>query len=800
MQLRAGLYLLSIVKHKLLQVWILQMIFLQALSDRPQTEAGIVAAMANMLRHDVFALGVVARSKAVRDLSNFARMHGMTDSTPERLSVYVIDSLATCQDLSIGTSYGEPVLLKRRRKLLVLNGDRSIVLGGDPSEGEPHGLLRITDDIGNDTINLRDLVTDLDASSSLQLALILEKQHWPAAEFSAETLTNALHFLGAIKGESISSEIAIMLEDLFPEIEATKSEGSLDINQAAVVALEANARTIVTAGPGSGKTHTASARVIKLILDGVPPARIYLITFTRVAAEEIGARVSNAISDVAYGGGVQSMTLDSFAWHFVGTFLEAKASGHHHTIQRARMLLKDGSEEIRERLSRIQHLVIDEAQDVVGERMELVLQLLSTLPDSTGITIFGDWAQAIYGAWAGGSASTASDRKNLHSYLMASDGWQTMELGFNHRTKSPSLRQLFVEARATLSDTSQSAEAKYRAVRTQIEDAATNPAVDLLDPVMPWKQGNLILFRNRATAESASGRLVRAGKTHRLKLSGRAPIVDPMAGALCAGLTSGMTVTREDVSVRLGRLIPAPLDYNLEQAHRLLRRLADSGKSNPVVSKIAFGIERQPLWAVKDHTGSFGPLVGSIHGAKGQEADNVMLMLPSIPTHDDVDWDEEARILFVAATRAARHLHLGYSRPVRSTERQDGSRWLKGGGGGLALSGSDGLLPLSDPEAAMRIWTAAFAQPLCSFVRNHDTAEWRLVLETGDALGVVKPALANNLDFLSSGLPSLPFGGLRVVGATTTVFEQSAGSSPSITLLPVLQGILNGNRSTEVAT
>ncbi len=47
----------------------------------------------------------------------------------------------------------------------------------------------------------------------------------------------------------------------------------------------------VAANAGSGKTHVLAQRVIRLLLDGVPPSRILCITFTKAAAANMANRV-----------------------------------------------------------------------------------------------------------------------------------------------------------------------------------------------------------------------------------------------------------------------------------------------------------------------------------------------------------------------------------------------------------------------------------------------------------------------------------------------------------------------------
>ena len=47
----------------------------------------------------------------------------------------------------------------------------------------------------------------------------------------------------------------------------------------------------VSANAGSGKTHVLVQRVIRLLLNGVPPERILCITFTKAAAANLAGRV-----------------------------------------------------------------------------------------------------------------------------------------------------------------------------------------------------------------------------------------------------------------------------------------------------------------------------------------------------------------------------------------------------------------------------------------------------------------------------------------------------------------------------
>src|SRR5579859_4220684 len=49
--------------------------------------------------------------------------------------------------------------------------------------------------------------------------------------------------------------------------------------------------SFVSANAGSGKTHVLVQRVIRLLLEGVPPEKILCITFTKAAAANMAERV-----------------------------------------------------------------------------------------------------------------------------------------------------------------------------------------------------------------------------------------------------------------------------------------------------------------------------------------------------------------------------------------------------------------------------------------------------------------------------------------------------------------------------
>ena len=53
---------------------------------------------------------------------------------------------------------------------------------------------------------------------------------------------------------------------------------------------------LIIAGAGTGKTNTLAFRVARLIIDGIDPQRILLLTFSRRAATEMERRVGSALA------------------------------------------------------------------------------------------------------------------------------------------------------------------------------------------------------------------------------------------------------------------------------------------------------------------------------------------------------------------------------------------------------------------------------------------------------------------------------------------------------------------------
>src|SRR5271168_253047 len=67
------------------------------------------------------------------------------------------------------------------------------------------------------------------------------------------------------------------------------------VRDAQVRASNPAASAFVSANAGSGKTHVLVQRVIRLLLEGVPPEKILCVTFTKAAAANMAERVFSTL-------------------------------------------------------------------------------------------------------------------------------------------------------------------------------------------------------------------------------------------------------------------------------------------------------------------------------------------------------------------------------------------------------------------------------------------------------------------------------------------------------------------------
>lgn len=468
-------------------------------------------------------------------------------------------------------------------------------------------------------------------------------------------------------------------------------DGVVDVSQRAVIREAVAARQVVAAGPGFGKTAVACGRVAWLLRDGVEPAKILLLSFTRTAVREMRARILELARGVPDANGVEVRTIDSFAWRLRTGLSERPNEGQGYTqnIDDTASMLGAPSPEVREYLDGFDHVVVDEAQDLVGARARLIATMLRSLRPDAGWTVFLDPAQAIYD-WSEECDGSRGPQPTFEELLAALTPPPTRrQLQHLHRTRDVGLRALLLGARKLVLD---GADDAYRNLRSVLDARVTG------EPLVASAVGDsiaacgcapeelLVLVRRRAEALEVSSRLTEKGIAHRLRFGGlphvAAPWIAPVLNHAClqTGDTRVVRIAVEDAWTSVVEMNSwLTTGWTFEQAWSLLRRLGKGGtKSTIDIAAVATRLAGQSLPddVVQREVGAGGPILSTVHGSKGRESRHALLFL----THQREAELGEARVMYVGLSRAKERLdvrtlraahwrYLDHSgRPWRKTE------------------------------------------------------------------------------------------------------------------------------------
>ncbi|MFJ4104973.1 UvrD-helicase domain-containing protein [Amycolatopsis japonica] len=425
--------------------------------------------------------------------------------------------------------------------------------------------------------------------------------------------------------------------------------------QQRVVSSARDAKLLVPARAGAGKTTTLVRRVEHLMKsEGVGASEILVWTFSRAAARVLRGRVGrNAVA----GRRVRAQTFDSWASSFlaeVGYLPEQLArTTFDERIKLANEEILNGAVENTERGKPV-HVIIDEVQDLVGVRREMVESFLDRFAD-IGFTVVGDIAQSIYGFQVADPQERTDETDYFFSWVRGSFGDELQEvvLDDNFRARTVEARVALPHGEHLRND--HEAAARLPQLRSCL---AALPPFGKLDT--PFAQDSLryfdgttaILCRDNAQVLLMAEQLLKLGIPHRIQRSARAGAAPVwVAGLLTEASVS--TLSQE----RFEELLPelrAPGNLDIAETWRSLRTVAGAARNrvDPVALRRATSEGRLPddLTALPSRP----IVVSTVHRAKGLEFDRVLITGFSAQAQrrtDDTDPAAEARLLYVAMTR-----------------------------------------------------------------------------------------------------------------------------------------------------
>ncbi|WP_445282921.1 UvrD-helicase domain-containing protein [Streptomyces sp. DSM 118148] len=468
--------------------------------------------------------------------------------------------------------------------------------------------------------------------------------------------------------------------------------------QRAVVEQPWGARVLVTAGAGAGKTHTLVRRLDALCGhqdpdEALEAAEILVLTFSRAAARELRERIARHGERARR---VRAQTFDAWAYSVLSRAHpdgDWRGTGFDERIAAAAHAVEKGALEIGDAVPPA-HVVIDEVQDLLGERRELVETLLDRYQDSCGFTVVGDAAQSVYGFQIADPHERADEIGRFFDWLRCSypDDLVELRLTGNFRATTPEARVALAHGPRLqqLTDPDE-AGTLYEELRDLLLDPV-NAMGNLTDEftlagLRDSPDSCALLTRDNREALVVSELLHAHGVEHRLRrpLEER-PVPYWVAELLRRTEAAGLT---EDRFRSLLTEIPLPFQPHLATLWTTLRRIArgpgrDSIDLDRLRRAVADG--RFPDEAADPETARV--VVSTVHRAKGLEFDRVILLTPPTVAElhkrhkDELDLPAEARALYVAMTRARQDLY--YAAPPelpqfrRAGKRGDGRRYIGG--------------------------------------------------------------------------------------------------------------------------
>lgn len=423
---------------------------------------------------------------------------------------------------------------------------------------------------------------------------------------------------------------------------------ALDLSQRAAATVAPSERQIVIAGPGSGKTEVVSHLVEHLVEDlGVDAAEgLVVLSFSNAAVFAADARLR-----ARRAGPVDVQTVDSLAGEILRDLADTETPqlSFDRRIALATKLLAECDWD---RLEAIEHLVVDEIQDVVGVRADFLLLVLGRLPAGAGFTLLGDPAQGIY------DFQIRPDAKPLSTTTSAALLRRAEALG------DVTVRHLTGQYRATSRDATRLValrEAVLRADPTgELDDFAADlvPLGSIADAVARarrWSGTTVFLTATNGQAMMVAAEITAAGAMAEVRRSARQRVHASWIARLLADRpTSG--VTREELEE-----LVAERAQELEAASlwRALRSVARGRGREVDLRALSAGLRRpRPLMPDLIDRPNLPLVVSTVHRAKGLEFDHVVHVdFPDKAWVDDATDPQTAlRTRYVALSRARHHI------------------------------------------------------------------------------------------------------------------------------------------------
>jgi ATP-dependent DNA helicase RecQ len=424
--------------------------------------------------------------------------------------------------------------------------------------------------------------------------------------------------------------------------------GELSPAQLSIIKDVVSRYIVVAAGPGSGKTKVLVHKLASLLLmEDIKHEQLLMLTFSRAAATEFKKRLMGLIGNAA--NFVEIKTFHSYCFDLLGKV---------GSLEKSEAIIKKTVERIRNKdieINRITKtvLVIDEAQDINEDEFNLIGALIDANEDMRVIAV-GDDDQNIYGF-------RGADSKYLQQ-LIQINGAVKYELVENYRSKSNLVNfanQFAKNIPYRLKDSpiiaQQTGAGKIKIVHYQNNNLVTPLIYDILTTSLTGTtciltktneealQINGLLLKNKIPAK-----LIQTNDTFNLF-----NLLEIRFFLDLLGAGDSVQVITDDSWANAKRSLMAKFGKsdNWAVCDNMIKDFEATNTKTKYKSDLEVFIRESKLedfYTLSTDT----IFVSTIHKAKGQEFDNVFLLLENM----SVSTEETSRQLYVAITRAKQNL------------------------------------------------------------------------------------------------------------------------------------------------
>lgn len=445
-------------------------------------------------------------------------------------------------------------------------------------------------------------------------------------------------------------------------------ESFVEVQQEDIIMLDPTERTVVNAGPGTGKTWTLIEKIKYMLTEaGTEPENILVLCFSRAAVEVVRTRleISAERDELPLNWNeIEVRTFDSFATYLLAWLQENKPDvlpdKYSLEFESYDQRIKTAISAIRkfeDILAGYEHVIIDEVQDLVGVRAELVLELLRTLPDTCGFTILGDSCQALYDYLSANDSSVMDSAMFYNALFSRYVDANYYALTHNYRQGDSFGAYTIPYRESILTGTADARTKEAAALNENLPMSSVNlKKFSILDAIEFRKNGTLgILTRTNGQALQISSWLRSAGVEHLLQKPSNS---NELGAWIVRILTSAETdvISEEEFNTLFRTAYPEKGNMAIRYWNALVSTQRDQTKRHYEIENLLRGLMQNavnPLLFEEPTDKQYEITVSNIHRAKGREFDTVLVLEDVLEAMADEESDDllEHKVCYVALTR-----------------------------------------------------------------------------------------------------------------------------------------------------